>query len=73
MNSKSAALLTFSWIGVVVSNIKIQRMGTENHDQGGKQPPTADLGILGGGAKSTQNKDIKKALELNRLFKDFSQ
>jgi putative addiction module killer protein len=29
--------------------------------------------LLGGGAKSTQNKDIEKALELNRLFKDFSQ
>jgi putative addiction module killer protein len=29
--------------------------------------------LLGGGTKSTQNKDIKKALELNRLFKDFSQ
>jgi putative addiction module killer protein len=28
--------------------------------------------LLGGGAKSTQNKDIEKALELNRLFKDFS-
>ena len=29
--------------------------------------------LLGGGTKSTQNKDIEKALELNRLFKDFSQ
>jgi putative addiction module killer protein len=29
--------------------------------------------LLGGGAKSTQNKDIEKALEVNRLFKDFSQ
>ena len=29
--------------------------------------------LLGGGAKSTQNKDIEKALDLNRLFKDFSQ
>ena len=29
--------------------------------------------LLGGGAKSTQNKDIEKARELNRLFKDFSQ
>jgi putative addiction module killer protein len=29
--------------------------------------------LLGGGAKSTQNKDIEKALELNRLFKDFSK
>ncbi|MCX5960811.1 MAG: type II toxin-antitoxin system RelE/ParE family toxin [Cyanobacteria bacterium] len=28
--------------------------------------------LLGGGAKSAQNKDIEKALELNRLFKDFS-
>jgi putative addiction module killer protein len=29
--------------------------------------------LLGGGTKSTQNKDIEKALELNRLFNDFSQ
>jgi putative addiction module killer protein len=29
--------------------------------------------LLGGGTKSTQNKDIEKALELNHLFKDFSQ
>jgi len=29
--------------------------------------------LLGGGTKATQNKDIEKALELNRLFKDFSQ
>lgn len=29
--------------------------------------------LLGGGTKATQNKDIDKALELNRLFKDFSQ
>ncbi len=29
--------------------------------------------LLGGGTKSTQNKDIEKALGLNRLFKDFSQ
>ena len=29
--------------------------------------------LLGGGTKSIQNKDIEKALELNRLFKDFSQ
>ena len=29
--------------------------------------------LLGGGTKSTQNKDIKKALELNRLIKDFFQ
>ena len=29
--------------------------------------------LLGGGTKSTQDKDIEKALELNRLFKDFSQ
>jgi putative addiction module killer protein len=29
--------------------------------------------LLGGGTKSTQNKDIENALELNRLFKDFSQ
>ncbi|MFN9685636.1 MAG: hypothetical protein ACK583_10300 [Cyanobacteriota bacterium] len=39
------------------------------------KPPCLPLkgSILGGGAKSTQNKDIKKALELNRLFKEFSQ
>ena len=29
--------------------------------------------LLAGGNKSTQNKDIQKALELNRLFKDFSK
>jgi putative addiction module killer protein len=29
--------------------------------------------LLGGGTKATQNKDIEKALELNRLFKDCSQ
>ena len=29
--------------------------------------------LLGGGTKATQNKDIEKALKLNRLFKDFSQ
>jgi putative addiction module killer protein len=29
--------------------------------------------LLAGGNKSTQNKDIEQALELNRLFKDFSQ
>jgi len=29
--------------------------------------------LLGGGTKATQNKDIEKVLELNRLFKDFSQ
>jgi hypothetical protein len=29
--------------------------------------------LLGGGNKATQNTDIEKALELNRLFKDFSQ
>lgn len=29
--------------------------------------------LLAGGNKSTQNKDIQQALELNRLFKDFSK
>jgi putative addiction module killer protein len=29
--------------------------------------------LLAGGNKATQNKDIEKAVELNRLFKDFSQ
>lgn len=29
--------------------------------------------LLGGGNKATQNTDIEKALELDRLFKDFSQ
>ena len=29
--------------------------------------------LLAGGNKATQNKDIDKALELNRLFKEFPQ
>jgi putative addiction module killer protein len=29
--------------------------------------------LLAGGNKAAQNKDIEKAFELNRLFKDFSQ
>ncbi|MFN9623938.1 MAG: type II toxin-antitoxin system RelE/ParE family toxin [Cyanobacteriota bacterium] len=29
--------------------------------------------LLAGGHKATQNKDIEKALKLNRLFKDFPQ
>ena len=29
--------------------------------------------LLAGGSKATQNKDIEKALKLNRLFKDFPQ
>jgi len=29
--------------------------------------------LLAGGNKSTQNKNIQQALELNRLFKDFSK
>jgi len=43
MSSRSARFGAFHWLGVVVSNIKIQRMGLEILDQGLKEPPTADL------------------------------
>jgi ATP-dependent Clp protease protease subunit len=37
------------------------------------QAASAAAVLLAGGNKATQNKDIEKAVELNRLFKDFSQ
>lgn len=52
MSSRSARLGAFLWLGVVVSTIKIQRMGLEILDQGLKELPPLILSVIRAGDRA---------------------